>query len=68
MNQEQLQSLAVLALDIAHPMSSTAPLLTVSIGVASRIPSSTELPNVLIAQADEQLYDAKRQGRNRAMA
>ncbi|MEM8603713.1 MAG: diguanylate cyclase, partial [Cyanobacteria bacterium P01_H01_bin.121] len=41
--------------------------ITVSIGVASTIPSSDRSPEQLFARADQALYEAKRQGRNRVV-
>jgi two-component system cell cycle response regulator len=41
--------------------------ITVSIGVASLAGSATPTPNVLIEAADQALYTAKRQGRNRVV-
>lgn len=60
--------LAVLALNISHASSSTSPILTISIGIAAHIPQAGESPDRLIALADERLYEAKREGRNRARA
>ena len=57
------QTVAELRID--HPESPTAPILTVSIGVASAVPTSDGDPAGLIAAADEALYAAKDAGRNR---
>ena len=61
------------ALAIPHQRSIVSNFVTISIGIASLIPSSerspTEseklLPETLVAQADQALYTAKQQGRNR---
>lgn len=59
---------AVGGLRIPHEASLAAPHVTVSIGVASRVPEADVEPAVLIAAADAALYAAKGQGRNRACA
>jgi len=41
--------------------------VTVSLGVATVIPGHDQLPDTLIAAADALLYEAKRQGRDRAV-
>lgn len=51
--------------NIRHEYSSTAPRVTVSIGVAARTPDDNGTVSTLIAEADEALYRAKHQGRNR---
>lgn len=56
---------AVAACRIPHAHNSAAPVVTVSIGVAWRIPEPDAPPNDLIAEADTQLYQAKHTGRNR---
>lgn len=50
---------------IAHPQSPVSPYVTLSIGIASTIPQLHSSPDFLIAIADQSLYAAKEQGRNR---
>jgi len=57
---------AVEKLGIEHAASSTAPQVTGSLGVATIIPDETSDQSSLLAAADEALYEAKREGRNRA--
>lgn len=56
---------AVVACQIPHAHNSAAPVVTVSIGVAGRIPEPDAPLNDLIAEADTRLYQAKQAGRNR---
>lgn len=56
---------SVETMKIEHVKSSTAPTVTVSIGAHSLIPSGEQQPSVLVEIADQQLYRAKAQGRNR---
>ncbi len=58
---------AVAALGVPHATSSTADHLTASIGVASMLPQDPDGALALLQAADRGLYDAKRQGRNRAV-
>jgi diguanylate cyclase (GGDEF)-like protein/PAS domain S-box-containing protein len=55
----------VAALLIDHPKSKVNEYLTVSIGIASVVPTQDQSPEDLIAAADAALYQAKRRGRNR---
>jgi diguanylate cyclase (GGDEF)-like protein len=55
----------VLDLAIAHPRSTIAPCVTVSVGVACAEPGVGFLPEDLVAAADRALYRAKERGRNR---
>jgi diguanylate cyclase (GGDEF)-like protein len=56
------QSIAIL--NIPHSASKVAPIVTVSIGVATIIPSPQYQPQQLFEQADKALYRAKSKGRN----
>jgi diguanylate cyclase (GGDEF)-like protein len=56
---------AVAALGLPHAASDTAPVVTISVGVASLEPSRQTTPDWLIQQADQALYRAKHAGRNR---
>lgn len=61
---EQMQA-AIAALQIAHNDSRVASHLTLSMGIATTIPTTDRSPNTLVDDADQQLYLAKQQGRNR---
>jgi diguanylate cyclase (GGDEF)-like protein len=54
----------VLGLRIPHQSSTVAPVVTVSIGVAGTIPQMHASGTDLLQRADEQLYKAKRLGKN----
>lgn len=57
---------ALLTLAIEHIGSKVSPNVTLSLGVASTEPSVSGIgKEVLLAQADRALYDAKKAGRNR---
>jgi diguanylate cyclase (GGDEF)-like protein len=57
--------LAVQALQLPHADSSAAPVVTVSLGVASMAVQPGQIDAALIKSADDALYAAKRGGRNR---
>ena len=61
---EELRA-AVEARMIPHPASPASKAVTVSLGVASQVPSGDATPLGLIAAADRALYRAKEEGRNR---
>ena len=56
---------AVEDLKLPHEDSPTARIVTVSIGVTSRVPDGDATPEDLVAAADAALYAAKNAGRNR---
>jgi diguanylate cyclase (GGDEF)-like protein len=53
------------ALGLSHPDSDTARFVSLSLGVASTRPVEGGLAQDLLLRADERLYQAKQQGRNR---
>ncbi|MEG4319390.1 MULTISPECIES: diguanylate cyclase [unclassified Microcoleus] len=59
---------AIRDLAIPHEQSDVSAIVTVSMGIASMVPSRGKSPAQLIAAADRALYDAKRQGRDRFCA
>jgi diguanylate cyclase (GGDEF)-like protein len=61
-----LESVRALAID--HRSSTTEPFVTVSLGVAAIVPDHTAAPESLVREADDALYRAKEQGRNRYAA
>jgi diguanylate cyclase (GGDEF)-like protein len=56
---------AVASLALPHEASSTAPVVTISVGVACLQATRHTTPDMLVQQADQALYRAKHQGRNR---
>ncbi|MBF0159982.1 MAG: GGDEF domain-containing protein, partial [Magnetococcales bacterium] len=58
----------VRGLQIPHAQSRVADHVTVSIGVATTVPKANQSFSDLIQQADEALYHAKNDGRNRVVA
>ncbi|HIK17678.1 MAG TPA: diguanylate cyclase [Leptolyngbyaceae cyanobacterium M33_DOE_097] len=59
---------AIAALKIPHQCSDVSNYITLSMGIASLIPTSKQTPETIIAYADQALYTAKNQGRNQAIA
>lgn len=51
--------------NIPHAYSSVADHVSISLGVAAMLPEKSVAPEQLVAKADEALYKAKAQGRNR---
>lgn len=58
--REQVEALA-----IAHARSRVSPVVTMSLGATALVPDGSTTPNLLIRRADQALYRAKLQGRNR---
>jgi diguanylate cyclase (GGDEF)-like protein/PAS domain S-box-containing protein len=58
---------AIADLQIPHQDSDVSDVVTISMGIASDIPNLEQSPYGLINQADQALYDAKQQGRNRSV-
>lgn len=56
---------AIRSLGIAHEASEVSEIVSVSLWIASQIPGSASSPEKLITQADQALYLAKQQGRDR---
>ena len=57
---------AVANLEIPHSSSKTATYVTLSLGVGCTIPHADKDPATILELADQQLYAAKAEGRNRA--
>ncbi|WP_321369518.1 diguanylate cyclase domain-containing protein [uncultured Desulfuromusa sp.] len=58
---------AIQALQIPHQTSGVSSTVSISLGVATLIPSENQQPDALISLADGALYRAKEQGRNRVL-
>lgn len=58
---------AVRGLAIEHRSSDTAPFVTISIGIAALVPKDAESHEQLLRRADEALYRAKAEGRDRVV-
>lgn len=58
---------AVESQNICHSWGTAAGVVTVSIGVASRVPRMGDNPSSLLQEADKALYRAKHEGRNRIL-
>lgn len=56
--------LAVESLDIPHEASSTARMVTISLGIATTVPNGDNTADQLLTAADAALYAAKKGGRN----
>ncbi len=56
---------AVEALRMQHVSSRASDRVTISVGVAAMVPQEKGEPAILVAAADQGLYQAKREGRNR---
>ena len=59
---------AVQGLEIPHLGSVVSDQVTLSIGVASRVPGAHQGPEILVAAADGAFTGPRRSGRNRAVA
>jgi len=60
--------LDVASLRIPHKESVAGPYVSISVGVATTIPTLDAQPEQLLGVADQQLYDAKNNGRNQVRA
>jgi diguanylate cyclase (GGDEF)-like protein len=58
---------SIAELNIPHEASRVAGRLTVSVGAAFIMPNASRTPEGLVQLADEALYSAKEEGRNRVV-
>lgn len=56
---------AIEGLRIPHVSSPVSPWVTISVGAAICVPMPEVAPHLLVEAADDELYEAKREGRNR---
>jgi len=54
--------------NITHEKSKVSDCVTISVGVATWVPEKDSQSDELIAMADQALYEAKEQGRNRVIS
>jgi two-component system chemotaxis family response regulator WspR len=59
---------AIKSLQIEHAKSKVSKCVSISIGVATLVPQQGTEPEILIAAADQALYKAKEEGRDRVMS
>ena len=59
---------AIKALRIAHVNSTVGDIVSISIGVSALVPQSDTEPEILVAAADQALYKAKEDGRDRVQS
>ncbi len=55
----------VAKLQLPHPSSDISQIVTISIGIASQIPTREQSPEAFVSKADRALYQAKAEGKNR---
>lgn len=58
---------AIAALEIPHAFSEVAPYVTISVGIATAVPTPAITPEMLTEAADMMLYQAKKAGRNKVL-
>jgi len=59
--------LAIESLEIAHQGSQMNDKVTISLGIMGLTPTTGQSPKILINQADQALFQAKKQGRNQSV-
>ena len=59
---------SVEAMKIPNPKSQSSPYVTISIGLATRVPVAGKQYDSIVSLSDDALYQAKRAGRNRVIA